>query len=575
MINLIKSLCFQAIIKEFPKLHKQLKPTDIDISPSKENIHAHFQFNDAMKLASKLEKNPIDVANEIKKYIEKKTRNKMFNINVTGPGFINFTIKNNLINKKIKHIFKNQNKNQKKEKIIIDYSSPNIAKDMHVGHLRSTIIGDCLAKILTYLGNNVLKISHLGDWGTQFGTLICYIKEINKSTNIKKLKLDNLSKLYKEAYQKFEIDEEFKNKSKKEVIALQNKNYNSLNIWKIINKISKKEYKKIYELLDIKIKYKGESFYNDMLTPIIKFLEKNTNVITSDKAKCIYIDGFNSKNNTPLPLIIQKSDKGFNYATTDLATLYYRIKYHKANKIIYITDIGQKIHFDMVFKSIEKCNIKEDTKLIHIPVGLILTKEGKKIKTRSGNSEKLINLLKISIKHAKKALKEKNKNINKKMLKENSKILGINTIKYADLSNKIDKNYIFEYKKMIQFNGNTAAFLNYAYVRINSIKNKVKKLNQKEKQKNEGINIQNKSEIDLSIHILQYNNIIEKTANELNPNILTFYLYKLAEKFHIFFHECNIIRSENKNSRLFLCKITEKILKTGMILLGLNLIKKM
>jgi arginyl-tRNA synthetase len=571
MIKTIKIICYRAIIKKFPILHKQLKLKDIDVSQSKETTKYHFQFNGIMKLAQYIKESPLNTAKKIQESIEQIISNEFLTSEITPPGFINFKINQKLIVKKIKILFK-KNKIKNKEKIIIDYSSPNIAKDMHVGHLRSTIIGDCLSKILKYTGNTVIKISHLGDWGTQFGMLITYIKNKYNTQTIKKLPLQKLSELYKDAQKKFENDNNFKENAKKEVIKLQNKEKNTLNIWKEINKISKKEYQKIYDLLNIKIKYKGESFYNDLINPLIKKFEKKNIIEISNNAKCIYIEGMLNKENLPLPLIIKKSDGGSNYATTDLAALYYRIKYNKANKIIYITDVGQSTHFKMVFEAIKKSEINKNTHLIHLPVGLMLTSDGKKIKTRSGESEKLISLLKKAINYSKKILKSKNTKINKTMLNNSAKILGINTIKYSDLSNKIDQNYIFDYKKILQSNGNTASCLNYAYVRINSIKNKIKD----KKNINETIlNLKEKTEIDLAVHLTQYNYIIEKTTDELNPNILTTYLYKLAEKFHSFFHECNVIKSQNKNSRLLLCKITSKILKSGMSLLGLKIIKRM
>lgn len=571
MIRTIKIICYRSIIKNFPILHKQLKLKDIDVSISKDDTNYHFQFNGAMKISKMIEESSLKIAEKIKKTIEEKISKNYLTPEVTNPGFINFKIKQDLINKKIKTIFK-KNINKKKEKIIIDYSSPNIAKDMHVGHLRSTIIGDCLSKILKYSGNKVIEISHLGDWGTQFGILINHIKNEYTEKAIKKLNLKNLSELYKIAQKKFETDIEFKTQAKKEVVKLQNKEKNTIKIWQEINRISKKEYEKIYKLLNVKIKYKGESFYNDLIDPLIKKIEKKNIVKISENAKCIYIDGILNKENQPLPLIIKKSDGCSNYATTDLAALYYRIKYNKADKIIYITDVGQSIHFKMIFSAIKKSGINTNTKLIHIPIGLMLTTEGKKIKTRSGESEKLISLLKKSINYSKKILKNKNKKIKNNIINASAKILGINTIKYSDLSNRIDQNYIFDYKKILQFNGNTASFLNYAYVRINSIKNKTKNTLLKNKII---LNLEKKSEIDLAIHLIQYNYIIEKTTTDLNPNVLTTYLYKLADKFHLFFHECNVIKSEHKDSRLILCNITSKILKTGMFLLGLKIIKRM
>jgi len=579
MITLLQSLCARAIIEEKLTLHKQLRLKDIEISITKNKNLGHFQLNNAMKLAQILKKSPLLIAQTIKNAIQKNIKQDEITVTISKPGFINFTLKKKFLNKRLKTLLKNTHcklKDTERRKIILDYSGPNIAKDMHVGHLRSTIIGECLSNILTYLGHKTIKINHLGDWGTQFGLLINYLKETCKDQNVntKKLTLKILSNYYQLAQKKFSTDEKFKYESKKEVVKLQNENRSTINIWKKITYISKLEYKKIYSLLNIKIQYKGESFYKDLLKPIVEKLEKKKLITISQNAKCIYVNDFKNKNGEALPLIIKKSDGGFNYATTDLAALYYRIKYHKPDEIIYLTDVGQSNHFNMVFAAVEKFKInKIKTKLIHIPLGLMLNPDGKKIKTRSGKSEKLIDLLKNAITVSKNIIMKKNRNT--KNINECAKIIGINTIKYADLSNKLDQNYTFDYKKIFQYNGNTASFLTYAYVRINGIKNKMKNIKVKNLLERHDIDLNENIEIELAIHLLQYDFIIKKAASDLNPNILTLYLYTLAEKFHTFFHKCNVINSKYKYSRIMICEIIRKILKDGLNLLGLTTLTKM
>lgn len=581
MITFLQQLCYEAIIDEKSDLHKQISINNIDISPSKNNLLGHFQFNSSMKLSNIIKKQPLEISEIIKKYIQKKITYDELTITITGAGFVNFLFKKKFINKQFQTLINNINykvKSSERKKIILDYSGPNIAKDMHVGHLRSTIVGDCLSKILMYIGHKVIKISHIGDWGTQFGLLINYLKEKYSTKDIKNLKitLKELSNHYKNAQMQFEININFKKNAHNEVVKLQNEHIESLNIWKKITKTSIKEHKKIYSLLNIKITNKGESFYRHMLNPLIKKLNKNNLIQESNNAKCVYIPGFKNKDGNPLPLIIKKSDGGFNYATTELASLYYRIKYHKADQIIYITDVGQSDHFYMLFQLIKilKLEKKTHTDLKHIPLGLMLNKDGKKIKTRSGKSEKLINLLKKSINITKKTIKNKKRHFSQKAINQKATIIGINTIKYADLSNKLNQNYIFDYEKMLQYSGNTASFLMYAYVRINSIKNKSEKLTPNTFNE-QMINIIHESEIDLALHLLQYKYTIQKTVQTLDPNILTNYLYKLSEKFHVFFHKCNVINSEYKYSRLIICDVTKKILKQGLMLLGLKTIKKM
>lgn len=572
MIEFIKNLCIKAIIDENLDLHKQLVLKEMDVSKTTNLEIGHFQFNGVMKLCKYLKDDPLNIAKKISYRILTYIKNEEITVSITGSGFINFKLGEKFIDEELKNIFFNTKikvKDLNKKKIIIDYSSPNIAKNMHVGHLRSTIIGECLSKILNYLGNKVIKISHLGDWGTQFGILIKYLKDfyINKNYNNMRFTLDELSNYYKLAQEKFQNDEQFKIDSRKEVVNLQTKNKNSYRIWTIINLISKKEYKKIYSFLNIKINYKGESFYQEMLNPIVKYIKKKRMIFKSDNAFCVSINGFKNKTGNPLPVIIQKSDGGFNYMTTDLAAIFYRIKYNKPDIIIYITDVGQKDHFNMLFELSKKLNFNKNlVNLIHIPLGLMLTDSGKKIKTRTGNSEKLIDLLKNSVKITKKITKNS---------KKNSRIIGMNTIKFSELSNKIDQNYIFNYEKMLKYNGKTATFIMYAYVRINSILTKFGKVDFKNIIKKYNVKIDNKIEMDLVIHILQYKYFLKKTAENLNPNILALYCYDLAEKFHAFFHFCNVTKSELKYSRFIICNIIKKIFKICFNLMGLTELKEM
>lgn len=573
MIDKLKEFCLDAIIEKKSILHKQINVDLINISVIKEYKFGHFQLNNSILLAKLLDMSISDLYDLLLTYLPSSMYNNKISITFSQPCFINFILNISFIEYEVKKILNYKIDNKNIEKIILDYSSPNIAKEMHVGHLRSTIIGECLANLFKNFGHKLIKINHLGDWGTQFGMLIAYIKLKHAKNLVFTLK--DLSKYYKKAQFKFVNNLKFALKSKKEVIKLQNEESFSLNLWRKITKISKIEYEKIYKLLDVNIQYKGESFYNKMLKSLIILLTKKKLIVISKSALCIYIDGFKNQFNESLPLIVQKADGGFNYATTELAALYYRITYHKPDKIIYITDIGQKNHFQMIFKAVNIMNIKNNnTKLIHIAFGLMLNTDGKKIKTRSGKTEKLITLITKSMNFSAQIIRNKMSYMSKKQIAENSKKLGINTIRYADLSNKIDQNYIFDYKKMLRFNGNTASFLVYAYVRIMSIFCKFNK-NKLSDIKHDSIHLVDKTEIDLALHLLQYYYIIKKSMNDLNPNLLTSYLYNLAEKFHVFFELCPIINSDLVTSRLLLCEITRIVLKSGFDILGLKTINKM
>ncbi|MDP2763106.1 MAG: arginine--tRNA ligase [Enterobacteriaceae bacterium] len=580
MINILKSLCFKAIINKIPILYKQISINNIEITETKSKKYGYFQLNNSMKLAKILNTTAIDIAEKIKNFIDNNTHNKFEKIEILAPGFVNFTLSQSFINKKLNIILKHKNlgikQTNKKLTIIVDYSGPNIAKEMHVGHLRSTIIGECISKLLESIGHKVIRINHIGDWGTQFGMLIHYIKSNYENKENAKMTLNDLSKYYKNAQINFNTDEKFRNCSKNEVIKLQKEDKITINIWKKISAISKKEYNKIYKLLNVKLKTRGESSYKKLLIPIINKLTKKKLVTISNGAKCIYINGFKNKNNTPLPLIIQKSDGGFNYATTDLAALNYRINKQKANWIIYVTDIGQSTHFQMVFKTIEKANLnKHNSKITHLPFGMVLKTDGKKIKTRSGFSVSLKDLIITAVSKTKEIIKKRDPNLKTKELNYRSKVIGINTIKYADLSNNMRQDYKFDYEKMLKYNGNTATFLMYAYVRITSIKTIAENSKDAIDFFNTKLQITEETEIELGLHIIQFNYNIERAIKELNPNILTTYLYKLAEKFHTFFHKCKIINSENTKSRLLICDMTQKIIYQGMKILGLTAIEKL
>lgn len=576
MIDFLKSLCFKAIIDENIELRKQLFVDDLEVLESKNIEFGHFQFNGIMKLSKILNIDANKLAIKIKCGIEKQINNDEIILTVTGNNFINFTLSSKFIIYNLKKDLRVSKFNMGySDKIILDYSSPNIAKDMHIGHLRSTVIGDCLSNLLLFCGHKVIKISHLGDWGTQFGLLISYLKNTyTDSFFLKKFSLSQLSNFYKIAQEKYLNDIDFKTSAKNEVVLLQNKSKLSLKFWSVITNISKKEYKKIYSLLNVNIKYKGESFYSDLLKPLISYLNIKKVISISDGAKCIYLNNLFNLDNDFSVLIVQKSDGGYNYATTEIAALYYRIKYYKPNKIIYITDVGQKLHFNMIFKLVRHLGFnKNNVDLIHIPLGLMLNSDGKKIKTRSGTSERLIDILNESVEISKNFILEKKKK--NKELNYLSKVLGINTIKYSDLSNKLDQNYIFDKKYAFKNTGNTAAFLMYAYVRIYGIKRKIKGFKNKDILDISNIYITERAEFELAIVLIMYKYFLKLAVLRLNPNILTSYVYRLAEKFHIFFNECNVINSSNSYSRIFLCEISRKIFKSCFSILGLKSVDKM
>lgn len=580
LIDLIREKVTEAIEASFTDKLVDLKSClPADITPSTQEHFGHYQCNSCLKLSKALQKNPREIANTLKESIAQKS--SIFqNIEVAGPGFINLTLDSKFLEKELNEQLSCEHLGvpipSERKKIVVEFSSPNIAKELHVGHLRSTIIGESLARLFEFLGHDVIRLNHVGDWGTQFGMLIAFLKKFHQSVlnGEKTPELSDLMAWYKESKKLFDSDEEFKKMSQQEVVALQARKKDSIKAWERICDISRKSFEEIYQLLDVTIEERGESFYNPMLKNIVEDLE-NKNLITLDQgAKCVFLEGFEGKDGNPFPMIVQKSDGGYNYSTTDLAALKQRALEEKADRIIYVVDAGQSLHFQMLYKAAELAGFydKNKTNPQHVAFGVVLGQDGKKFKTRSGKTEKLIDLLMTAIEKAKELLKDRLKGEDSKLLEESAKILGIDAVKYADLSCHRLKDYVFSYDRMLKFEGNTAAFLLYAYVRINSIERKIGKPIEKIQSK---IELDHPTEISLALHLRRFGEALEMVDRELLPNRLSDYLHQLAEKFHAFFRDCRVEGSDLEDSRLLLCELTRKVLRQGLYILGLKTLEKM
>ena len=405
--------------------------------------------------------------------------------------------------------------------------------------------------------------------------LIAYLKQQYQDPTQINLTLNILATCYRAAKEKFDTDPEFKTISQKEVVALQGGDAYSKAIWQQLCETSKLAYQEIYDLLDVEIIARGESFYNPFLADVVQELAAKNLLTTSNGATCVYVDGLSNRQGEPLPLIVQKSDGGYNYATTDLAAIKHRVEVEKGDWLIYLTDAGQSQHFQMVFQVARKAGFcRPQVKLDHIPFGLVLRADGQKFKTRSGDTEKLMDLLTTAITEAKILLQERNQELSEPELNNAAKHLGINAVKYSDLSNNRINNYTFSYEKMLQFEGNTAAFLSYAAVRIKSIQKKTQ-ANIAELLATNNIKLEDPAEIELALHACKFEDAITAASTELLPNRLTDYLFNLAEKFHAFFHQCRVTNTSEQNSRLLLCEAVAQILDQGFHLLGLTPLEKM
>ncbi|BAE81607.1 arginyl tRNA synthetase [Chlamydia felis Fe/C-56] len=560
LLSYLSSLCREATLSAFP----QVENPSPDITQSTKEHFGHYQCNDAMKLDRTLKMAPRAIAEAI---VNNLPKDNFSSVEVAGAGFINFTFSKEFLKQRLETFSADLSSGfcvKDPKKIVIDFSSPNIAKDMHVGHLRSTIIGDCLARVFSFVGNDVLRLNHIGDWGTAFGMLITYLQE-EASEDVGNL--EDLTALYKKAHARFAEDVEFKKRSQANVVALQSGDPSALNLWKHICEISERAFQKIYDILGVAIEKRGESFYNPFLPEIIQDLENKKLITVSDNAKCVFHEGFS------IPLMVQKSDGGYNYATTDLAAMRYRVEKDHADKIIIVTDMGQSLHFQLLEATALAAGYLRDKETFsHVGFGLVLDSEGKKFKTRSGENIKLKELLNTAVDQAVATLKEHRPEMSEEEISQRAPILGINAIKYADLSSHRVSDYVFSFEKMLRFEGNTAMFLLYAYVRIQGIK---RRLNIEKLNLEAVVNIQEPAEEALALALLRFPEAIDVTLKELCPHFLTDYLYMLTNKFNAFFRDCHIEGSPYQQERLYLCALVEKTLATGMHLLGLQTLDRL
>ncbi len=588
---LLESLKKNEKKEEFEKIRKNL------INQTSKEEFGDYQCNICLVLSKIYKRNPREIAIAFIETLKenKKISNLCEDLEIAGPGFINIKLKNKVLIEEIKSNIKcpragvplsNKNKSHPKKKVIIDFSSPNIAKEMHVGHLRSTIIGDSISKIFEFRGYIVLRLNHIGDWGTQFGMLITQLKDLYTSdlNEIDKIKISDLVEFYKASKKRFDNETEFQKRSREEVVKLQSGDKKSIEAWKLLCNQSRKEFDQIYKTLNIKIKERGESFYNPFLKSIIEDLNYQGILVEDQGAKCVFLDGMNNKEGKPLPLIIQKKDGGFNYATTDLAALRYRFNKEpygdNAARIIYVTDHGQSNHFEGVFQVAKRANwIPKDCQVNHVPFGLVQGIDGKKLKTREGDTIKLKDLLSESIKRAKedllKRLENESRFENDDFILNTSKVIGIGAVKYADLSQNRITNYQFSFEKMLSLNGNTAPYLLYTLVRISGI-------NRKNNMAKEAINLESISyshdlEWKLIRKLLKFDEVIISIEKDLMPNRLCNYLFELCKTFNRFYDQVPILKGEmgTKISRLTICALTEKTLKLSLELLGIETLERM
>ena len=539
-----------------------------------------YQANGIMPVAKKLGLNPREFAQSVLDKAE--LQDIAEKTEIAGPGFINIFLKDTWLADNISCAVQDPKlgvHNPEKQTVVVDYSSPNVAKEMHVGHLRSTIIGDAVVRTLEFLGNNVIRANHVGDWGTQFGMLIAYLEKM-ENEHASEMELSDLEAFYRAAKKHYDEDPVFAEKARNYVVKLQSGDEYCRTMWQKLVKITMQQNQHNYDRLNVTLTDKdvmGESLYNPMLPGIVEDLKKQGLAVEDDGALVVYLDEFKNKDGDPMGVIVQKKDGGFLYTTTDIAAAKYRYETLKANRALVFSDTRQSQHMQQAWLITRKAGYVPDSfQLEHKNFGMMLGKDGKPFKTRSGDTVKLADLLDEAIERAGVLISQKSTALSEQEKADVIEAVGIGSVKYADLSKNRTTDYVFDWDNMLSFEGNTAPYMQYAYTRIRSIFNRSQiALSEVEQAK---LSITDEKERALAIKLLQFEEAVQVVGKEGTPHVLCAYLYELAGVFSSFYEHCPILNNDDqqvKLSRLKLALLTERTLKQGLDLLGIKTVEKM
>lgn len=549
------------------------------IAPSKNPSFGDYQANGAMAAAKQMGQNPRELAQAISAALD--TSGMIANTEVAGPGFINIHLNPAWLANAVAEFNPSQaQKVAQAQTIVVDYSGPNLAKEMHVGHLRSTIIGDAVVRVLEYLGHRVIRQNHVGDWGTQFGMLLAELENQMNSGEQAELALKDLEVFYQQAKKHFDEDSSFADKAREYVVRLQSGDTHLLNLWQSFRAVSLKHSEEIYQLLAVSLNAshtQGESAYNEYLAPLVANLEQQGLAVNDDGAKVVFLMELADKKGNPSPVIVQKKDGGFLYATTDLAALQYRSQQLNAARIMYFIDARQSLHMQQVFTLSKKAGlVPAAVKLEHHPFGTMMGEDGKPFKTRTGGTVKLADLLQEATERALAAVQSKNPNLSLEEQTAVANAVGIGAVKYADLSKTRTLDYVFNWDSMLSFEGNTGPYLQYAYTRVASL---LRNAGADEQSLSGDIIIQAPQEKALALKLMQFSDTVEQVAEDAMPHSLCSYLYDLASLFMSFYEACPILKTDvsaaERSSRLLLSQKVALTLQTGLGLLGINVLEKM
>jgi arginyl-tRNA synthetase len=578
----------KAIEQRLRETVRQVFP-DADLSavlvrPCPDPKFGDYQSNALMSLAKARKLNPRQVASDVVAKLD--VSGWCEKVEIAGAGFLNFRLKISALEQvlesaaRAEHLF--FEKSREPKTVVVDFSSPNVAKPMHVGHIRSTILGDSLARTLRLLGHQVITDNHIGDWGTQFGKLIVGWKEHLDRAALQADPIGEMERLYRLVNKASETDRAVLERARQELVKLQSGDEESLRTWREMIALSEEQFERIYNRLGVKFDHSlGESFYNPRLKGLVKELRDQGIARESEGAIVVFFE--NEPQLKQTPALIQKSDGAFNYTTTDLATLAHRLETWHPDEVIYVTDGRQQLHFQQVFAVYRRWRPEAKMKLAHVWFGSILGEDGKPFKTRAGETVKLADLLDEAEERALKVVTDKNADLPQEQRREIARVVGIGAVKYADLMPNRQSDYVFSWDKMLALSGNTAPYLQYAYTRIRSIFRKGEHGAEDRDQRTEirgqkaEIRLGAPEEIALAKHLLNFGLVLEAVAEEYRPNFLCNYLYEIAGWFTSFYENCPVLKSEpqQRASRLMLCDLTARVLKQGLDVLGIETLEHM
>jgi len=560
-------------------LAAELGPEFVTADPLiRPSAFADYQSNVAMALGKGLGRSPREIAAPLADRLA--VADAVASAEVSGPGFINLTLADRWIaaqaDAELTDARLGVGLAEPRQRVVVDYSAPNVAKEMHVGHLRTTVVGDAIVRVLEFLGHEVLRANHIGDWGTQFGMLLEHLLDVGEEATHDILAAGEINEFYQAAKRKFDADPPFADRSRRRVVALQSGDPATLRLWQVLVDDTEQYYNTIYARLGVTLTdgdLDPESFYNSMLADVCDELEAAGVAVISDGALCAFPPGFTGRDGTPLPLILRKSDGGYGYAATDIAAIRYRIRDLRANRMIYVVGSEQALHFSMVFAVARQAGwLTDRIHAAHAAIGMVAGADGKRFRTRSGGSVRLITLIDEAVERAEEVIKDRYDDPDQRS--QIAEAVGIGALKYGDLSVARDSNYVLDFDRLLALNGNTGPYLQYAAARIRSI---FARANLSPASATGPILLGTAAERALALRLLGFGRAVDDVAVAAEPHKLAGYLFEVASAFTTFYEQCPVLSAagETRQSRLALCALSLRVLVTGLGLLGISVPERM